>query len=340
MRGKKILHISHHYGCFRDQDYVLHTLGLEVTNYKFTENLYQITKEVSDSFWYQNKEILNSFDYILTSDTAGLSRIFLEHIDELKPKLVIWICNRFDVVMNDEPVFYELFKQHINHPNVRVVPYTFFEKMWCLMKGIDISFTEVITPIGKELPNPNSDGWYNLPNSQWYNETYGASNPHDAELLVTGYRNDHFFMPLGNTLRNLGVSVYDGTFPHISAVKRYKGMCTLPDAFSKFLTFETIQHNIPVILPSKAFLHHLCHQPDYLFNVTGYGGAELMTEDLIALCEWYKPEFNSCRFYFNAFEEIPEIVKSINKDTVDYSAIGLQHENEMLTKWLKVYDSF
>jgi hypothetical protein len=103
---KQILHISHHIGCFRDQEYILNKLGFEVTNHKFYDGTFQITEEVANDFWKNHKDQLNDFDYILTSDTAPLSRIFLENQDEFTGKLVIWVCNRFDYRLQSERKFY------------------------------------------------------------------------------------------------------------------------------------------------------------------------------------------------------------------------------------------
>ena len=57
----RVLHISHHIGCFRDQQYILNKLGIHVDNYKFTDNVFTITKEIADDFWNKNEDILNSF---------------------------------------------------------------------------------------------------------------------------------------------------------------------------------------------------------------------------------------------------------------------------------------
>lgn len=334
--NKNILHISHHIGCFRDQQYVLEKLNFSVTNYKFTDNLYTITKDVSKQFWDNNKEIFNEFDYILISDTAPLSRCFLEHINELKPNLIIWICNRFDWAMQSEPEYYELFKHTYKHEKIRVIPSTFFEKIWCLQFGIDILSIKTINPLGKISYKSES----NIPTSKFYQNLYGEKNilP-DADVIVPFYRNDNHFFKMSNFLKQKNFTVYNGTFNIPSEIKKYKAYVTLPDSFCKWFSFESIHENIPVILPSKKYLLHLAKfHHDYLFNITGYGGAELLTEDLIDLCEWYNPKFNSCRFYFNNFEEIPDIINNINK--YDFSKESAEHENDILNKWKQIYNSF
>jgi len=333
--SKKVLHISHHIGCFRDQQYVMERLGFQVTNYKFTDNVFTITKEIADEFWYANVDVFNSFDYILISDTAPLSRTFLQHIDELSAKLVIWICNRFDYGMQAEPEYYTLFKSATHHKNVKIVPSTFFEKVWCLKNGIDILNTEVINPLGK---HSNDD---NIPKSNVFSEMYGDYKElPDADVIVPFYRNDTHFFKLADYLQSKNLSVYNGTFHTVDQLKKYSAFVTLPDTFCKWFSFEAIHNNIPVVLPSKRLLSKLCKVPDYLFNVTGYGGAEQLTEDVISLSEWYNPKFNSCRYYFDDVIQIPDIISEIKNTTPEFSNVSAAHENNILNKWIRLYDSF
>ena len=65
----KVLHLSHHYGCLKDHQYVCDQLGLELTN-KLTiwnqileRDTYVITKEIADRVWQENKDYFDSFDY-------------------------------------------------------------------------------------------------------------------------------------------------------------------------------------------------------------------------------------------------------------------------------------
>lgn len=333
--GNKILHISHHIGCFRDQQYILEKLGFEVHNYKFQDNVFTITKTISETFWNNNLEYINSFDYILISDTAPLSRPFLTHLDRLKPKLIIWICNRFDFGMQQETEYYQLLKQHCNNKNVRVIPSTFFEKMWCLQHGINLMFTEVINPLGKHTIEQENK----IPQAEIYNQWYGrAETLPDADIFVPFYRNDNVFIPLANVLKHLGLNVYNGTFFQVQQLRQYKSVVTLPDTFCKWLSFELIHNNIPAVLPSRKFLLELSKQSNYLFNITGYGGAELLTDDLIKLSEWYNPDFVNCRLYFDKFEDIPSIVNNIGP--CNFTKESNNHEKTILSKWKKVYESF
>jgi|DEB0MinimDraft_10_1074344.scaffolds.fasta_scaffold09337_2 hypothetical protein len=337
--SKEILHISHHIGCFRDQHYILDKLGFEVTNHKFYDGTFKITKEIADNFWNDHKDQLNEFDYILTSDTAPLSRIFLENQDEFKSKLIIWICNRFDYNMEDQTKFYELFSKAEENPNIKIVPYTYFEKIWCKEKGTNIMDRQHIPPCGINLPQFEQY----MPSSKVYDSNYGKKvDIPDADVIVPIYHNDNRFFNMTEYLTQKGINVYNGGFRFIEQLKKYKAFVTMPDAFSKFLCFELIHSKIPVILPSKDFLYQLSKKPNYFFNIWGSGGANLLQKEWIDWCEWYDPNLNECRFYFDSFEEIPEIIKSIDKESMEVSFENASKyiESKSINLWKNFYSEF
>lgn len=336
---KKILHISHHIGCFKDQSYILNKLGFDLLNFKFYDNLFHINSITANEFWSNYNDTINKYDYILVSDTSSISRCILQNIDKFKSKLIIWICNRFDYCMQQESEFYTLFNQLKNHPQIRIVASTLWEKIWCLKNNIDILNCEVINPLGKFTENLN----YFIPQSNVYNSWYKAnSSVTYADLFVPFYHNDNKFCNLKNKLENMNISAHNSSFSSINQLKKYKAIITLPDTFCKWLNFECIHETIPVILPSKKLLLKLCKQPGYLFNMTGYGGAEDMTGDLIDICEWYKPIFNDCHHYFDEFEDIPNLLYDMyNEDFIyKFNDASKIHEHDILEKWKNVYDSF
>lgn len=336
---KKILHISHHIGCFRDQEYVLNKIGLKVQNLKFYDHQFTVTKEIADKFWSENKDLINSFDYILVSDTSSISRCIFQHMDEFKSKLIIWICNRFDYGMNDQKEFYELFDKYKSHEKVRVIPFTLWEKVWCLNKGINILDREVITPLGKYSEDLDS----NIPKSQVFDDWYiKNSNLHEGDVFIPFYYNDNIFFNLKSFLESKNLKVCNTTYKNINELKKYKAFVTLPDTFCKLFSFEAIHIGLPVILPSVKFLLTLSRSGRYLYNITGYGGATELTEDLIRIGEWYNLKFSRIRFYFDSFEEIPSIIQNVNKESMkeDFSILSQQYENEIIEKWKKVYENF
>ena len=329
----KVLHISHHIGCFRDQQYILNKLDIHVDNYKFSDNVFRITKEIADDFWSKNEDLFNSYDYILISDTAPLSRPFLQNIHKLKPKLIIWICNRFDYGMSGDSEYYNLFRESVNNPQVKIAASTFFEKLWCMQYGINIMFNPVINPLGKH------DSDFNIPRANVFNEMYGGEKElPDADAFVPFYHNDNRFFQMADYLRSNNLSVYNGTFYSPHQLSKYSAFVTLPDTFCKWFSFESIHNNIPVLLPSVELLMKLSKQGNYLFNITGYGGAEILTEDLAILSEWYNPQLEKCRCYFDSIEEIPNIIQTLKTSgKQDFTKYSQVLEQDILDKWRLIY---
>lgn len=336
---KKILHISHHRGCFRDQQYILNKLGFEVLNLKFWDHQFTVTEDIANNFWKTYKDIINSCEYVLISDTSPISRCILQNFNEFDSKLLIWISNRFDYGMLNEPNYYNLIKTFKNNTRIKFIASTFWEKVWCLKHGIDIFDCPVINPLGKfDLSLEKY-----IPKSSVFDEWYdNSSNITQADVYVPFYHNDNSFFNMNSFLTNNGLKVCNTTFKNPNELQNMKCCVTLPDTFCKIFSFEAIHLGLPIVLPSKQFLLNLCKMPNYLFNMTGYGGAELMTEDLINLSEWYNSKFNPCRIYFNSFEEIPNIINSINKQNMNniFKECAVLHENEILNKWKLVYETF
>ena len=107
--GLKVLHLNFHLGCSKDFEEVGKELGLDVTTwYVLAADLprehfdgktrgnavYNISHERALNVWNKHKDYFETFDVIVTSDTAPLSRIFLQN--GWKKPLLIWVCNRFD----------------------------------------------------------------------------------------------------------------------------------------------------------------------------------------------------------------------------------------------------
>lgn len=343
----KVLHISHHLGCMRDHAYIYHTLGFQYEFWKFYSSLFKITKDIANTIWNERKDYFNSFDYILTSDTAPISRIFMENINELKPKVVVWICNRFDYNMESDHSFYEIFNRvSINHKDkFKIIAYSDFESIYCGYKAIN-DVSEIITPIGinpieldikidsldalnkNYTDDPNAKLKYNM-NSELYNKVF-----------IPIYGNDNHFFNLNNILSSNSIECFNGGYSHPSDLKQCKLMVTFPDAYSKLITFETIQNEIVVFLPSEDFLiqlHPTCNNSrQYWFN-NPFGK---LNSETIQLCEWYR--YKNCRVYFNSIEDLIFKIKTISVEEIEYKKrwcriYGEEIKNTNLKKWRKIF---
>ena len=83
----KILHLSHHIGCFKDQEYILNKLGHEVTSLRVLalgETLtvinpiesFRMSAPLARVVWSEVKDYLNSFDVVLTIFVSQFLEIY------------------------------------------------------------------------------------------------------------------------------------------------------------------------------------------------------------------------------------------------------------------------
>ena len=148
----KVLHLTFHRGCAREFTGIAKALGLDLVTWyipnlppffldgKTTGNaLYNVGHQRAQDIWEKHRDFFEQFDLILTSDTAPLSRIFLQN-KWTKP-LFIWICNRFDYYDGasldchfPDQEYYDLFSQAAMLPNVTMIAYTAFEHNYAQRK--------------------------------------------------------------------------------------------------------------------------------------------------------------------------------------------------------------
>ena len=335
----KVLHLSHHYGCLKDHQYVCKELGLELTNVfslwdtVLPKGSFHMTQELAKSIWKNNEKYFQSFDFIITSDTAPLSRIVLENFDKFDGTLIIWVSNRFDYNMSDDLSYYDLFKKYITHPRVKVVPYTEFENVWMTRFGIKTNYP-VIKPIGLTISDPLSE---NEPHIMGFDGNYEL-NLDGGDVLVSRYHNDTKFQNSRNICEKFGLKTGTATYRGAEELKKlsklYECFLIFPDAYSKFTTFELMQIGMPVILPSEDLLLKLSKKPNYFFS-TG------VIESTVSMCEWYNEYYEKFAVYFQDLSGIGEAVKMVkeNKEIIlkimhDCARI---HKERTMNQWKEIY---
>jgi hypothetical protein len=339
----RVLHISHHYGCLKDHQYICKNLNIELENIftpwmggdtNFPAGYFTPTKDLCNDIWNKNKDYFNSFDYVITSDTAPLSRIFLQNINNFKGKLNIWVCNRFDYDVRGDSYYYSLFKETSTNPNINVIPYTNFETYWMNQFGISPN-KETITPIGLSLKEKlNSREQYSI---GFDGKTYSMEEA-SGDVLVSRYHNDYIFQNSILICKNQNlkavVANYRGAEELKNIVDNFICFLAMPDAYSKFATFEYMQNLMPVIVPSKNYLLNLTKQPNYHFS-TG------INENTVDYCEWYNESYSKYAVYINSMDEIKEAVEFIKKNKNGIQLIikeeAKQHKIKILNKWKKIY---
>lgn len=316
-------------GCHNEITYVINKLN-ELKGYNFelsfmefkdgTKGKYNIGYDRAKNFWDKNNKYLNKFDIIITSDTAPISRVFLQN--NWKKKLIIWINNRFDYcdqATNDcnfpDEEYYNLFKNALNMDNVSIIGYTAFENHYCKnIRNIDIG-NNIIKPIGRTS--------YIYDN---YKPTI-IENKNNT-FFVGPYHNDNIMINLTNILKNMNINVYNGSYNGPLDLIDFKGVIHIPYAWSNYSLFEAIQLGIIYFIPTKEFLFELKKDKDFFWSPP-------YNDNYIELSEWYNEENKECFVYFRNWNDL-----KIKIYTVDYDKkrqylkdFGNYHFNKMIELW-------
>jgi hypothetical protein len=322
----KVLHISFHKGCQNDIEYISEQLGFELTFMEYNDGIskgcdkYNVTQERALASWNKHKEFYNQFDCIITSDTAPISRVFLQN--NWSKRLIIWICNRFDyanqpAVGFPDQEYYDLINDVKNRPNVSIVGYTPFETYYAnVIRGLSIG-NECIKPIGK------------------IGEVYKNYNPtqipdKDKTFIIGPYHNDNIMMNLREKVESLGIKVFNGRYNGPRDLAEFAGVIHIPYAWSNLAFFEAIQLEIIYFIPSKSFFFELSNKPNFWFQNHN-------CIDKIHLSEWYCEDFREALVYFDSWEDLSkkvvELDVTLHKKVL--RKIGDKHEMDTLGKWEK-----
>lgn len=327
---KKVLHISFHSGCKNELDYVFDKLGycIEFMNFddgKTTTNAkYNIGYRRANWCWKKYKNYFETFDLIITSDTAPISRVFLQN--KFSKKILIWICNRFDYsdcasldCEFPDLEYYKLFKRALLKNNVFIAGYTKFENYYCKnIRDIDIG-NNVIKPTGKnkEITIDYSD------NDKNYSDTF----------FIPPYHNDTIMMNLSEKLTELGIKNYNNRYNGMKELKMFKGVVHIPYAWSNFALFEAIQFGIIYFIPSKTFLFEIKKNKDFFWSPP-------YNDNWIELSEWYCEENKNLFVYFDSWEDLANKVVTINYKEKKEQIIqfAYEHEKKQIQLWKNAID--
>ena len=221
--------------------------------------LYNVGHDRAERIWKLHKATFEKFDLVITSDTAPLSRIFLQN--DFKKPLIIWICNRFDYSDQasldchfPDPEFYQLFNGASKKKNVKVIAYNVFEHEYARRQGIDTG-NLTITPCSprmKVVPSASA-----IPSTINKGKTF----------FLTHYTNDSFFK---QTCQALEIPLYQGSYNGAADLIGFKAIIHFPYAWSNLAFFENISLGIPYLIPSISFLKTLLKNEQYWFTGRGY----------------------------------------------------------------------
>ena len=321
----KVLHISFHRGCQNDIEYVAKQLQFELEFMNYTCDLsvgndkYNITHEKAEYQWNKYKDYYNQFDVIITSDTAPISRIFLQN--NFQKKLLIWICNRFDYADGGpterfpDKEYYDLIHTAKDRPNVKIIGYTAFENYYANhIKQLAIG-NDIIKPIGKV--------------ADLYATYQSTVVDHKSSVYIIGpYHNDNIMMNLREKAESLGITVYNGRYNGPRDLAEFAGMIHIPYAWSNLALFETIQMEVPYFIPSLSFMKKLALTHNFFWSPP-------FVMDQLPLSEWYCDELKDVFIYFDSWDELKYKITSFDREghKKKLREFGDSHEVAMLQKW-------
>lgn len=338
----KVLHLSFHNGCIAAVDTMAQDLGLAITHWNMANmrNLFEplaygnaiinITHAVANYIWEKNKAIFDTFDVIITSDTAPLSRIFLQN-NWQKP-LIVWICNRFDYAdvetakMSRFPdrEYYSIMREASQKPNVFLVGNTEFEKAYAESKHIRL-YKKIIKPYFKgRAPSIPSAISKNINKKRTF--------------FIPRYTNDLFFLN-NHTYEKLGIKTFRGYYSEPADLADFKGIIHIPYAYSTIAFFENLAQGIPYFIPTPEFLLKLRITNPELWH---QNQSWLIKRNGFNLSEWYTKEHAPLFVYFNSWTDLQKRIQMTNYEQLR-SAIKVyakKHEDTMRKRWKALFSTF
>lgn len=341
-RPIKVLHLSFHKGCCNDFVEVAEELGLELTTWYIlgretypliffdgkTDSgnaVYNIGHDRAKAIWELHKDFFNQFDVIITSDTAPLSRIFLQN--DWKKPLIIWVCNRFDYCDTasldcnfPDREYYDLFRRATTMPHVKIISYTPYEHHYMRSKGIPAD-TFTIRPLGTRERHSAEQARSYIPNTV---------NKSTTLFLYPRLEQRHVRY-IQDQCKTLGITTYSGVYNGPDDLKGFKGILYVPYAWSNLALFEQMQRGFVHFVPSEKFMSQAYQMsiPLHSFTRTNFH-----------LCDWYCDEFRDLFVYFDSWQDLKNKVESVNYEQIadKVKKAGELHRENILQHWHEVFD--
>ncbi len=339
----KLLHLSFHKGCINDINFVCNSLNIDCevlsqnldwntnkdipTLFEEHDQHYNITKDRALKYWNKYKDYFNTFDCIITSDTAPLSRIFLQNNNWTK-KLIIWVCNRFNYANRGpfnngfpDQEYYDLFRNALNNKNIYIVAYTQFEIDFCKLYNININPNNLIKPSG------GISATY-LTNSLDINILENNSNT----LFIAPYHNETNMMNLQLFLQNKNINCICKKYNGPIELKSFKAIIHIPYALSNLALFEIFQLGLIYFIPSFNFLLELNKSSSNFWFQDKHQAFK--NQEVI---EWYNPLYKDLFIYFDSWDDFINKYNNLNtyidKQRSKILEFGNLHLNNTLNKW-------
>ena len=333
----KVLHLTFHRGCATEIEAVSKKLSLDLTTWYIPElppyffdelsqgnAYYNVGHDRAERVWNKHKQYFESFDVILTSDTAPLSRIFLQN--QWKKPLIIWVCNRFDYydaasLDCDFPdkEYYDLFSQAATQKNVTIIAYTEIEHMYAKSQNAHLG-NLTIPPSGAYISELTHSS---IPQHILKKETF----------FLPPYHNETVFLNLFQHCTNLGIKSYCGRYNGFADLQDFKGVIHIPYAWSNLAFFENLHLGIPYFIPSKALMLSFISRGAFFRDPQ-------FTEKFLNASEWYSDKYSPFIVYFDSWKDL-----LVKLNTYDYHGnrqkilnLAKKHEEKVFSSWQTVFD--
>lgn len=316
-----VLHLTCHRGCQKYLDSVAAQLGwqlktLFLPDFRALDSVYNMTAEKADRAWLLLKDQIQTFDHVVVSDTAPLSRIVLQHLDEYTGRVTVWVCNRFDYAHGHDEAFpdpgwYDLVRQY--HERVRFVSYTRLERMYALDRDVvwDNAFADAtIRPVCRVDPVPPAV-------SALPAEVQAAKSDY---LFIPPYVNDEKLIDF-NFLQQHHILHYRGRYNGASDLLGFKAILHIPYAPSNLALFENLSLGMVYYIPSLTFMLTLLQQHPWFS--TGN-----ITQNVQA-SEWYDARHRDLFVYFDSWDDLAvQLAASAHSAKVERVQAWTQREEQ------------
>ncbi len=343
----KVLHLTFHEGCAGEVAYLCKIFDLELDTWNIlaqpfgfldpkspAKSNYVMLHDKAERIFQRHKRKFETYDLIITSDIAPLSRIFLQN--NWKKPLLIWVCNRFDINTrssrsNEFPdqEYLNLFQEAGNLENVAIVGYTNFEKVHAEKNHSITSIKTTIPPTGM---SEITKGYQKI------HETVKK----DDHFYVRDYINEKK-IALTRKLKNLGIHYYSGNYAGSVDLKDFKGMIHIPGVMGNFHLWENIHQGIIHFIPSKELYTSLYTEQKICFwdwtnprNRT----SNLPIEEVFANCDWYNEKLAPLFIFFDSFEDLKQKTENIDYAAKKEAIISF-HKNHVLyclNSWAPIFN--
>jgi hypothetical protein len=337
----KVLHLTFHRGTENEFSAVARYFNFDLTTWFIPEfpdkffdgvsphgnHLYNIDHGLAERVWQKHKDFFNSFDAVITSDTAPLSRIFLQN--NFTNPLIIWICNRFDYAdtasLNGrrfpDKEYYQLFRDAQRKKNVKIVSYTPFEYVYAQSKGVDCGML-IIKPIC-DLTNI-------LSSTTEIKTAIPVEIDKHETFFIPSYINDHKYN-VQNICKTLGINAYCGRYNGPLDLVGFKGIIHLPYAWSNLALWENVQNGLIYFIPSIVFARKI---PGYYFQDMSY-----FLKKEAGFSEWYNPENARLFVYFDSWADLKQKIATLDfeakrKEVLDCAQ---NHKKTMIERWSHLF---